>query len=625
MAGWGLHGHRSGPAYNAQWLPALNLLDGDEHAGGRGREPGSRAAAIQQLAALRRAWCSRAHLTGRAARHYERAAQLLTAQCVYTAPVAHPVLVGVEEEEGEGAQGESQGGGAASSSGRDMPAVGAWMYASAPVRIDLAGGWSDTPPITYEAHSLAAAVGGGASPCPPPTPGTPLSPAAAAAAGGGLVVNAGVLLDGMRCLGARVRRVALSSAAQPLIVVRTRGLRSSSSPVCRGGASGSSEGGALSPSALSAAVQAAAQGHREEFEQMYSSGGAPGEVVLEDCNLHSLGDLADYNKPHARGALVKCALLCMRMLRLPPPGAQAAGGAAGAAAASTPFPTLQQQLQRLCGSGTGLEVETWSLVPMGSGLGTSSILAGTVLAALAAALGVPYSRSSLCHLVLIVEQMLTTGGGWQDQVGGLWPGVKASWCASALPVAVRVFPLSPALQGLGHEEATAALTPAAVCDSLDSRLFLLYTGRTRLAKHLLQRVLRQWAVRENGITRTVESLRGTAAAMAGALAGGDMEAAGAALNAYWAQKKDMAPLAEPPDVSLMLKALEPHILGASLCGAGGGGFLVGIARVAAPWPQRKATLSAALEACQGLSEEAAAAWQLHMCTIDKEGLAYHRQ
>ena len=106
-------------------------------------------------------------------------------------------------------------------------------------------------------------------------------------------------------------------------------------------------------------------------------------------------------------------------------------------------------------------------MPLGSGLGTSSILAGTVLAALGKAMGRTYSPTSLCHLVLIVEQMLTTGGGWQDQVGGLWPGVKTSWCASALPVVVRVFPIAPGLggggggggDGGGGAELAAALTP----------------------------------------------------------------------------------------------------------------------------------------------------------------------
>jgi fucokinase len=283
---------------------------------------------------------------------------------------------------------------------------------------------------------------------------------------------------------------------------------------------------------------------------------------------------------------------------------------------------LGAQLDAFCGApGVGLEIETWSLVPLGSGLGTSSILAGVVLAALGGALGRAYSREALNHLVLIVEQMLTTGGGWQDQVGGLWPGLKTSWCAAELPVTVRVMPLDG---GGGDDADDAAMVPRALVDRLNAHLFLLYTGRTRLAKHLLQRVLRQWAVRENGITQTVEDLRNTAAAMAAALRAGDLPAAGARLNEYWEQKKKMAPLAEPAEVREMLEALRSGglILGASLCGAGGGGFLVGIAAEAgAGAPGGK--LEQALRAAQGGGFAAkldAGEIRFHECRIDEQGL-----
>ena len=44
----------------------------------------------------------------------------------------------------------------------------------------------------------------------------------------------------------------------------------------------------------------------------------------------------------------------------------------------------------------------------------------------------------LCLLqVLHLEQMLTTGGGWQDQCGGLYGGLKISWSDKKLPVHVQ--------------------------------------------------------------------------------------------------------------------------------------------------------------------------------------------
>ena len=53
-------------------------------------------------------------------------------------------------------------------------------------------------------------------------------------------------------------------------------------------------------------------------------------------------------------------------------------------------------------------------------------------------------HESLVHAVLKLEQMLTTGGGWQDQVGGLYPGVKVTRAAACLPLRVMpdVLPVS---------------------------------------------------------------------------------------------------------------------------------------------------------------------------------------
>lgn len=75
---------------------------------------------------------------------------------------------------------------------------------------------------------------------------------------------------------------------------------------------------------------------------------------------------------------------------------------------------LSDQLNSLTKS--GLEIHIWSDLPQGSGLGTSSILAGCVVSVLWTVSGQSFSKSSLIHAVLYLEQLLTTGGGWQDQV-----------------------------------------------------------------------------------------------------------------------------------------------------------------------------------------------------------------
>jgi len=93
----------------------------------------------------------------------------------------------------------------------------------------------------------------------------------------------------------------------------------------------------------------------------------------------------------------------------------------------------------------GLYLRTQTSIPRGSGLGTSSILAGAVLACLARLCGVELSQEQLFDEVLYLEQMLTTGGGWQDQVGGLVGGIKLITTEPGLPQRPRIEPaaLSP--------------------------------------------------------------------------------------------------------------------------------------------------------------------------------------
>lgn len=74
--------------------------------------------------------------------------------------------------------------------------------------------------------------------------------------------------------------------------------------------------------------------------------------------------------------------------------------------------------------GGGLHIRYGIHLPIGSGLGASSIFAATVLAFLHRALSLSLSGHDLTTLVLDLEQQLGTGAGWQDALGGVYPGVK---------------------------------------------------------------------------------------------------------------------------------------------------------------------------------------------------------
>lgn len=71
------------------------------------------------------------------------------------------------------------------------------------------------------------------------------------------------------------------------------------------------------------------------------------------------------------------------------------------------YVSLEEQLKAF---GSGMEITLLSAIPAGSGLGTSSILASTVLGAISDFCGLNWDKNEICNRTLILEQLLTTGG-----------------------------------------------------------------------------------------------------------------------------------------------------------------------------------------------------------------------
>ncbi|XP_068724220.1 L-fucose kinase-like [Montipora capricornis] len=252
-----------------------------------------------------------------------------------------------------------------------------------------------------------------------------------------------------------------------------------------------------------------------------------------------LSHLENYTQPHAPGALLKACFCLLDIVTLPS------------------SESLTEQLRKKYNA--GFELHTWSVAPQGSGLGTSSILAGVILAALLRATGRKATLDSLVHAVLLIEQMLTTGGGWQDNAGGLVPGFKMTRSKASLPLKVEVESLQ-----LSQE----------TVDKFSERLICLYSGKPRLAKNLLQDVVRNWYARFPQITENADNLISNAEEAVLALKEGNIEKFGACMSCYRKQKSIMAPGTEPDSIHEVMEALDPLVLGQTLTGAGGGGFLV---------------------------------------------------
>ena len=252
------------------------------------------------------------------------------------------------------------------------------------------------------------------------------------------------------------------------------------------------------------------------------------------------GEVLDYARPADPFALHKAALVFRGIL----PGDMA------------PEASISDALRAI---GHGLHLRTSTCIPRGSGLGTSSILAGAVLQCLAQLLGQSVSQEQLFDEVLCLEQMITTGGGWQDQIGGLANGIKL----------IRTQPGLPQIAAIQQ----VSLTPS-VRRALDARLRLLYTGQRRLAKELLRAMMGRYMARDPEMLSMLAEIARLANAMREALIDEDLDSLGALIAEHWRINVRMDPGSSNPFIDDLLTFCAPYTVGAKLAGAGGGGFAI---------------------------------------------------
>ncbi|MBR0057228.1 MAG: hypothetical protein IJP66_07850 [Kiritimatiellae bacterium] len=323
-----------------------------------------------------------------------------------------------------------------------------------PLRIDLAGGWSDTPPICN--------------------------------AMGGCVLNAAISLEGVLPIKAEVRRIAGREVRVESVDLGRRGV------------------------------------------------------------LRSDAEIRDHHDPLDWMALVKSALHVVGY-------------------------TLRRD--------GGLDIRISAAVPKGSGLGTSSILGAALVTALRQVLGGERDWRAVSELVLRLEQEMRTGGGWQDQMGALLPGVKL---VSSKPGAAQV---------ISVKRATRA-AEAAFSAYLEENALLYFTGRKRLARNVLNGVVNFFKDNPDGLAgEIVQTLKADARDAFAAIGQGDWGRFCAVLNGYWLNKKALDPGSTNQMVESTIARIAPWTAAVSLCGAGGGGFMFIVAR----GPAEKAKIRASLE------------------------------
>lgn len=327
------------------------------------------------------------------------------------------------------------------------------VWARSPVRIDIAGGWTDTPPFCLME--------------------------------GGNVINLAIELNGQPPLQTYVR-----PCRERHIVLRS--------------------------------IDLGAMEQVETYEQ-----------------------LADYKKVGSPFSIPKAALALAGFLP---------------SFSSETYPSLEAQLEAF---GCGIELTLLSAIPAGSGLGTSSILAATVLGAVNDFCSLAWDKNEIGKRTLVLEQMLTTGGGWQDQFGGVHGGVK-------LLQTQKGFSQQPLVRWMPDDVFTQP--EYASCH------LLYYTGITRTAKTILAEIVRRMFLNSNEQLMLLRQMKAHTLDMYDAIQRQDFKRTGQLIRTTWQQNQMLDSGTNPDAVRAITDMVDDLCLGYKLPGAGGGGYLYMVAK-----------------------------------------------
>lgn len=224
------------------------------------------------------------------------------------------------------------------------------------------------------------------------------------------------------------------------------------------------------------------------------------------------------------------------------------------------YPSLEHHLKAF---GCGIEITLFSAIPSGSGLGTSSVLAATVLGALNDFCGLAWDKMEIGRRTLVLEQLLTTGGGWQDQYGGLLHGAK-------LLTTERGFMQTPQVRWM----------PTTIFTQPEYRAchLLYYTGIRRTAKTILAEIVRGMFLNKGDELRLLREMKQHSLDMYEAIQSNHFKQMGQLIGKTWQQNMQLDSGTNPVGVQQLTDIIDDLCLGYKLPGAGGGGYLYMVAK-----------------------------------------------
>jgi galactokinase/mevalonate kinase-like predicted kinase len=159
--------------------------------------------------------------------------------------------------------------------------------------------------------------------------------------------------------------------------------------------------------------------------------------------------------------------------------------------------------------------------------------------------------------------MLTTGGGWQDQAGGILHGIKL---VETQPGLVQ----RPMARWLPEDLFTAPDTKRC--------LLLYYTGITRVAKGILQEIVRGMFLNSTQHLAIVDEIAAHAHTTFDVIQRADWDGLCRAVDTSWYLNRILDSGTCPPAVEALLAEVEDWLAAGKLLGAGGGGYMLMLAK-----------------------------------------------
>ena len=206
----------------------------------------------------------------------------------------------------------------------------------------------------------------------------------------------------------------------------------------------------------------------------------------------------------------------------------------------------------------GINLFVASEVPPGTGLGSSSAAAVTMVRAISTLVEQPMTRQQVAELASYIEiNKMGMPIGKQDQYASAFGGFNIITFGSH---GVTVEPLQIAPE---------------VRQTLERRLLLFFTGSSRDSTSILKHQRKSTQDQDDTVLQALHNIKRVASAVQACLEQGDLDEFASLLDYSWQEKRRLAPGLSTGFIDECYDlALQKGAAGGKITGAGGGGFLL---------------------------------------------------